>query len=147
VCKNDHCVVRLVLKHGREVSDGVYDTEHQTVARAHGQVRAILVARDWRHFSCLRQEGVHPREGADLVRGGVHRKEEHEDDDVQNGCMRADYAIKRVRRLRLKTDSLVTQDCRPHSADDDVDGNTQGDEKTGGNRVHAGQTRDGRRAS
>jgi hypothetical protein len=61
--------------------------------------------------------------------------------------MRADYAIKRVRQLRLKADLLVTQDGRPHSADDDVDGNTQWDKETGGNRVHAGQTRDGRRAS
>jgi hypothetical protein len=147
VHRNDNCALRLVLKHGREVSDSVYDTEHQTVAGAHGQVRAVLVAWNWRHFGCLRQEGVHLREGADLVRGGVHRKEENQDDDVQDSCMRTEYAIRRMRRLRLETDSLVTQDGRPHSADDDVDGNAQGDEETGGDRVHAGQTGDGRRAS
>jgi hypothetical protein len=109
-CRNGNCAVRLILKHGREVSDGIYDTEHQTIAGAHGEVRAVLVAWDGRYFGCLRQEGVHLREGADLVRGGVHREEENKDDDVQNGCMRTGYAIRRVRRLRLETDSLVTQD-------------------------------------
>lgn len=108
------------------LTDNVKDAKNQTTLGSHGQVRTLGVARDRVNLGRIVQQLPHLGWRANDGRGGIGDESEGNQDAVENEGVR-----------------VVGDQSGSHTTRQDVNGNTEGNEETSCNSVHAGKVCNG----
>lgn len=108
------------------LTDNVKDTKDQTTLGPHGQVRALSVARDRINLGGIIKQLPHLGWRANDGRGGIGDESKGNQDAIEDESV-----------------GVVGDQSGSHATREDVNGNTEGNEETSCNSVHAGKVRNG----